>query len=44
MKKKIEEEKKRREKEGGSSEPIVTGEDISEVVSEWTGIPTSKLV
>lgn len=44
LKKKIEEEKKRREKEGGSSEPIITGEDISEVVSEWTGIPTSKLV
>lgn len=44
LKKKIEEEKKRREKEGGSSEPIITGEDISEVVSDWTGIPTSKLV
>lgn len=44
LKKKIEEEKKKREKEDGSSEPIITGEDISEVVSDWTGIPTSKLV
>ena len=44
LKKKIDEEKKKREKEKGSLEPVITGEDIAEVVSEWTGIPASKLV
>jgi len=44
LKKKLEEEKKNIEKEKGSPVPVITGEDIAEIVSEWTGIPVSKLV
>jgi len=44
LKKKIEEEKKKIEIEKGSPVPIITGEDIAQIVSEWTGIPVSKLV
>jgi len=44
LKKKLQEEKKNIEKEKGSPVPVITGEDIAEIVSEWTGIPVSKLV
>lgn len=44
LKKKIDEEKKKWDKESGSKVPVVTGEDIAQIVSEWTGIPASKLV
>jgi len=44
LKKKLEEEKKNIEKEKGSPVPVITGEDIAEIVSEWTGISVSKLV
>ncbi|RLD12554.1 MAG: ATP-dependent Clp protease ATP-binding subunit, partial [Caldiserica bacterium] len=42
--KKLEEEKKKWNKEKGGDVPVVTYEDVAEVVSEWTGIPVSKLV
>jgi ATP-dependent Clp protease ATP-binding subunit ClpC len=44
LKKKIEEEKKKWDKESGSKVPVVTGEDVAQIVSEWTGIPVTKLV
>lgn len=42
--KKLEEEKKKWNKERGGDVPVVSYEDVAEVVSEWTGIPVSKLV
>jgi len=42
--KKLEEEKKKWNKEKGGDVPVVSYEDVAEVVSEWTGIPVSKLV
>lgn len=44
LKKKIEELKKNWDKEKGSQVPVVTAEDIAQVVSEWTNIPVTKLV
>lgn len=44
LRKKLEEEKKKWSKEKGSTNPVVTKEDIAQIVSEWTGIPVSKLV
>ncbi|MCX8094877.1 MAG: AAA family ATPase [Caldisericia bacterium] len=44
LKKKLEELKKNWNKEKGSKVPVVTGEDIAQVVSEWTNIPVTKLV
>jgi len=43
LKKRLEEEKKKREIEKGSPVPVITGEDVKEVLSEWTGIPASKI-
>ncbi len=43
LKKRLEEEKKKKEIEKGSPVPVITGEDVKEVLSEWTGIPTSKI-
>ncbi len=44
LKKKIEEEKKKWDKESSSKVPVVTQDDIAQIVSEWTGIPVTKLV
>ncbi|MDK2871150.1 MAG: ATP-dependent Clp protease ATP-binding subunit ClpC [bacterium] len=43
LKARLEEERKRWVEEKGKGEPIVTAEDIAEVVSRWTGIPATKL-
>ncbi|MCS7233012.1 MAG: ATP-dependent Clp protease ATP-binding subunit [Synergistetes bacterium] len=43
LKAKLEEERKKWVEEKGKGEPIVTAEDIAEVVSRWTGIPVTKL-
>jgi len=37
------EEKAEKSKEHGEERPVVTAEDVAEVISEMTGIPTSKL-
>ncbi len=43
VKKKLEEEKKKWSEQKGKEEPVVTAEDIANVVSGWTGIPVTKL-
>lgn len=43
LKAKLEEERKKWAEEKGKGEPVVTAEDIAEVVSRWTGIPVTKL-
>lgn len=43
LKAKLEEERKKWSEFKGKEEPVVTAEDIAEVVSRWTGIPVSKL-
>jgi len=44
LKKKIDELKKKWDKEKSSEIPVVTAEDVAQVVSEWTNIPVTKLV
>ncbi len=39
----LEEERKKWSEVKGKEEPIVTADDIAEVVSRWTGIPVTKL-
>lgn len=43
IKAKLEEERKKWAEEKGKGEPVVTAEDIAEVVSRWTGIPVTRL-
>jgi len=43
LEKKITEIEEKRKKEEGKAEPTVTEDDISAIVSDWTGIPVVKL-